>query len=968
MALQQAESELSPQLSDLPSLQFSDATLAGLDTGLPEVLSPANNPVASDNIIPPDSRRMFGRFTTLISGKGNSATGIVPDLLSRGSNVRGPHGGPSTSTAGMPQEHVNSKADLSARPRAPSEMPPVSQPAADLTSLAAPRSSRKTSATAAPATSLGPAGEQTYDFFGKVPAAKLRQQEPLPAECKDLYVGRLVLRENGGSLAPTQGFVKGFAPSAHDSDESTDYMVVFEGGSPGGDRLAAGDVVPMAQNVFCCIADVPHTYQIARLIEEQEGRLCKPRSPAPQPLATSPAKQRRAKTPVPCCILKGKEELGSPGFHVPYHKSPDKKSTEKSRELRAAKRGAVAANGGPAASPAEPVPSGSPRAKRQLARQDPNPAASGASPLGTPIPADGAPTSAAAGPAAAKSPAAIRWGTCSAEFVSQEGTPSRSRPFQGRATPLGSNAGRTETRAESEAIVAAAWDASEAHMGGKPHAGTAAAGPSLVPGAHEDGGDTTADEDMEHAPGLGDPIPTSPAAVPANEDAAHAPEPGGAATTAGMLPADPVNAPILNRADGDSSDGNADGDMGGPSPLGGARRKKSLPPRRANVDAAQLGSRRQARKAASAGASRSVGMGASPVTRSGKVRKEPPSASDAGLRTLTEAAEKVAREEEEEAVGATDGGPESLAEGRLEGPPEGGATNPLDEADGALNPGGAGLGEPNESGGASGAVGVGAAAASVGGPSGSGAGRSKRAGDRSRKGKSIKAAIAVEPVMAEMRCYVDGRKYLESLCLDPGDEAYEDHAHKHYDSDEEFHVQRILDERIGDDGESLRPPSTTQTLSRPGRGSSRARSVPVSRPPAESARHTSAQPIAAALEGPPAGRRRRHQRLSAPKASAPTAEGLDEGAGLEPDVDIDGEVDADGHADDKGPGSNKPDNNEEEYEVEKIVQGRTEADGSRFFVVKWKGHPLERHVWEPEANLQDCAALDVWERRRACKN
>ena len=48
-----------------------------------------------------------------------------------------------------------------------------------------------------------------------------------------------------------------------------------------------------------------------------------------------------------------------------------------------------------------------------------------------------------------------------------------------------------------------------------------------------------------------------------------------------------------------------------------------------------------------------------------------------------------------------------------------------------------------------------------------------------------------------------------SLCLDPGDEAYEDHAHKHYDSDEEFHVQRILDERIGDDGERWLLPKWT---------------------------------------------------------------------------------------------------------------------------------------------------------------
>lgn len=55
---------------------------------------------------------------------------------------------------------------------------------------------------------------------------------------------------------------------------------------------------------------------------------------------------------------------------------------------------------------------------------------------------------------------------------------------------------------------------------------------------------------------------------------------------------------------------------------------------------------------------------------------------------------------------------------------------------------------------------------------------------------------------------------------------------------------------------------------------------------------------------------------------------------------------------------------EPEFEVEKIVDHRQTRNGKNEYLVKWKGYPLEEDGWEPEANLQECKALDAFE--RAC--
>jgi len=50
-----------------------------------------------------------------------------------------------------------------------------------------------------------------------------------------------------------------------------------------------------------------------------------------------------------------------------------------------------------------------------------------------------------------------------------------------------------------------------------------------------------------------------------------------------------------------------------------------------------------------------------------------------------------------------------------------------------------------------------------------------------------------------------------------------------------------------------------------------------------------------------------------------------------------------------------------EWYVEKIV-GEKFVDGVRFLKVKWLGYSAAEDSWEPVATLEDCVALDVWER------
>lgn len=44
-------------------------------------------------------------------------------------------------------------------------------------------------------------------------------------------------------------------------------------------------------------------------------------------------------------------------------------------------------------------------------------------------------------------------------------------------------------------------------------------------------------------------------------------------------------------------------------------------------------------------------------------------------------------------------------------------------------------------------------------------------------------------------------------------------------------------------------------------------------------------------------------------------------------------------------------NGDEAYEVEKIVDVKTETNGKRKFLVKWKNYSSENNTWEPESNL-----------------
>ena len=55
---------------------------------------------------------------------------------------------------------------------------------------------------------------------------------------------------------------------------------------------------------------------------------------------------------------------------------------------------------------------------------------------------------------------------------------------------------------------------------------------------------------------------------------------------------------------------------------------------------------------------------------------------------------------------------------------------------------------------------------------------------------------------------------------------------------------------------------------------------------------------------------------------------------------------------------------EPEYVVEKIMGHRTDVHGKSEYLVKWQGYPLEEDGWEPQGNLQDCKALDLYERKR----
>lgn len=50
---------------------------------------------------------------------------------------------------------------------------------------------------------------------------------------------------------------------------------------------------------------------------------------------------------------------------------------------------------------------------------------------------------------------------------------------------------------------------------------------------------------------------------------------------------------------------------------------------------------------------------------------------------------------------------------------------------------------------------------------------------------------------------------------------------------------------------------------------------------------------------------------------------------------------------------------DDEYEVERIIDQRGQK-----YLIKWKGYPDSDNTWESRKNLEDCQALDSWERQR----
>lgn len=62
------------------------------------------------------------------------------------------------------------------------------------------------------------------------------------------------------------------------------------------------------------------------------------------------------------------------------------------------------------------------------------------------------------------------------------------------------------------------------------------------------------------------------------------------------------------------------------------------------------------------------------------------------------------------------------------------------------------------------------------------------------------------------------------------------------------------------------------------------------------------------------------------------------------------------HSAKKNNDENQSDNEEEEFEVEKIIDVYFKKNKSREFLIRWKGFPASDDTWEPEANL-NCPEL-----------
>ncbi|KAK9833785.1 hypothetical protein WJX74_005764 [Apatococcus lobatus] len=928
MALEQVIAEPSHHDIGLSGLQFSEETLAGRDSGLPEVVSPARDVAGVITADEAGSQRMLGLptgLTGLLSGyysgtpsssapvEPATAPGRVDPSVTRGqdnSNIQMPQSNPEAGPVADEQQSVPSPAAAGITAEGGSGAAPQ-EPASTSKPSSAAKPTRKAAATrASPAI---PSHRQNYDFLGKLPAETLLAQQPLPEDLQRLLVGRVLLRANDGNQAPTQGVVQNKSGSLEDPT----YQCLFEGGHA--EQLSEDQVQQMAQNLFCWVAgNVSPQYQIQHLLEggNQVPKQANSKSPS-----KAASKSRDLPTPAAKTNIGGKRKqpikvtqsdkppegsqqagvLGGPAFKVPYHRSPDQ-ADKASRATRLANR-AKAATEAAAVPPSVPDSSpAQPRAKRRLSQTQNG---------GASVP-DGGEMLTEHGDSA-KAQAAASSEPCSRALGGAwQAHKAASAPVDPAAVgDSAEDAGIEQAHASAPAAVAvepaAAYRADFAANALAQAAAAAGVNADLMPPEHDD--DATTDEDGFHV-----------AKASSNHLHSHATAGSPAEEAATTVVAEGLSSRVPHRS---------------------KQSRKASIPKRANVALAQLGgSRKKARKVASTATGEVV-----ETAKTKESRGANPSKATSGLTALTTVAERAGEQDS-----AADKAGAAALEGMAEGPQEGGATSPMNKrapGEHALAPRtrsrhAAGLDTAN-------ANGHGAAEASVGGRPESLHEGSQQAGPSSKVHNKAKGMA--NPQYVGMRHYADGRVYPESLCMSQGDIPYEDHVNAPFDPQQEIPVSHIVDERLTVDGNrellpkwkgyeldpnAWEPASTfdntvaLQTWERKRKGK------------APAAQKASQAPKQAHVPSPPR-RTSKRSRANHPRKGREPKSTPHEVV----DIHINGQMSEE----------------DQEYVVEKIVDRRIDEHGKTEYLVKWRGYALEEDGWEPQKNLQDCKALDAYERK-----
>lgn len=187
MALEQVGISPSDRGPALSGLQFSEETLAGRDSGLPEIVSPARNLLRAESAGEVGAQRMLGLangLTALLSGyrsetpSSSAQVEAGPSLLSPHvagqeiSNIRMPEASPVPDQQQPAPGPATPPVAGSAQEEGSGAAPQGPEPAA-LPASAAKRASKR-KATSQPLPGVPPS-QQNYDFLGKLSAG---QQSP----------------------------------------------------------------------------------------------------------------------------------------------------------------------------------------------------------------------------------------------------------------------------------------------------------------------------------------------------------------------------------------------------------------------------------------------------------------------------------------------------------------------------------------------------------------------------------------------------------------------------------------------------------------------------------------------------------------------------------------------------------------------------------------------------------------------